>query len=339
MSKIINGILSGGSGTRLWPLSRISKPKQFIQIFEEKSLFQHTLNRNKDLVDGFSVITNEKQFDIASIQAGEIGMSIHHKVIESVGRNTAPAIALACLQLASEDILFVTPSDHMVDDMDVYKDCVNRAIELAKEDQLVTFGLQPSRPDTGFGYIESQGEKVLSFREKPDIETANEFLNSGNFLWNSGMFCFKVSVFLNELGKFRPDILQACELAFNNIEDGLIPEEFMKKIPSESVDYAVFEHSDKIRVVPSSFFWTDLGSFDALLEYQLKSGVDGMKMMEGDTVKNVYALTTKKVVGIDIEDLLVIDTEDTIFVMKKGASNKIKAIYNEVKDSNPELTK
>ncbi|MDA8596690.1 sugar phosphate nucleotidyltransferase [Flavobacteriaceae bacterium] len=339
MSRVINVILSGGSGTRLWPLSRESRPKQFLQIFEGKSLFQHTAQRNVHLVDGFSIITNEKQFLSAQEQANQIHINLDHKIIESVGRNTAPAIALACLQVDAEDILFVTPSDHMVDDMRTYASCVERAVELAKQDKLVTFGLKPTRAETGFGYIEYNGEEVISFREKPYARTANDFIQSGNFLWNSGMFCFKAGVFLSELKRFRADILEACERASEKQEDGLIPLELMQVIPAESVDYAVFEHSDKIKVVPSDFYWTDLGSFDALIEYQMKSGVDGMKIMEGETVNNVYGLTKKKIVGIDVEDLLVIETEDTIFVMKNGSSDKIKSIYNQIKSDNPELTK
>jgi mannose-1-phosphate guanylyltransferase len=336
-NKIVNVILSGGSGTRLWPLSRESKPKQFLQIFEGKSLFQHTVLRNKEIVDSFGMITNAKQFEMAKNQVLELEGKFDFQIIEPIGRNTAPAIALACLALDVDDILFVTPSDHMIEDPELYANCVDRAVELANSGNLVTFGLKPRRPDTGFGYIEHDEEEVIRFREKPDSKTAEEFIQAGNFLWNSGMFCFKAGVFLDELKKYRPDIYSAAQLAWSKQIEGQIDLELMKSIPSESVDYAVFEHSDKIKVVPSDFKWTDLGSFDALIEYQANSSIDNWSKAEGKTLSNVDGISKKLIVGIDVEDLLVVDTNDTIFIMKKGSSPKIKDLYNQIKKSKPEL--
>lgn len=314
-------------------------PKQFLQIFSGKSLFQHTALRNLNLVDKISISTSAKQFSIASQQAREINVNIDYKIIESVGRNTAPAIALACLELDPSDIILVTPADHMIDDLRIYRSCVERAFELANKDKLVTLGLSPTRAETEFGYIEHQGEDVISFREKPDSIMVNEIFHSERFLWNSGIFCFKAGVFLEELNKFRPDILKACRVAYENRKDGVIPFELNQKIPSESVDYAVFEHSDKIQVVPSDFYWTDLGSFDALIEYQNMFGIDDVKIMKGHAVKNVYGFTKKKIVGIDVENLLIVETHDTIFLMKNGSSGKVKTVYNIMKSDYPEITK
>src|SRR5690606_27153778 len=192
MPKIINVILSGGSGTRLWPLSRQSKPKQFLPLFDDrKSLFQKTLLRNKNLVDDFLLVTNSSQFSLAMSQAEDTNISINRQIIEPIGRNTAAAIALAAWASDPQDILFATPSDQIIDTGELYTHAVQRAAVLANEGFLVTFGICPTFPETGFGYIECRGEEVLSFREKPDLETATQFLNSGDFLWNSGMFCFQ----------------------------------------------------------------------------------------------------------------------------------------------------
>ncbi len=339
MSRVVNVVLSGGSGTRLWPLSRESKPKQFLQIFENKSLFQETLKRNLPFVDGFSIVTNENQIHIAKTQCSELDIELDQQIIESVGRNTAPAIALACMSVDVDDILFVTPSDQMIGDLNMYSSKLNRAIELAKEGHLVTFGLKPTSYHTGFGYIENDKESVLSFREKPSLSLAQEFVDSGNFLWNSGMFCFKAGVFLEELKRYREDIYHKCKKAYAQNIDGLIPLEFMSEIPSESVDYAVFENSSKVKVVPSDFFWTDLGSFDALMDYASINKIDKLANIEGVSVSNSSALSAKTVVGIDVEDLLLVETDDTIFVMKKGSSDKVKTLYNNIKLSNPNLLK
>ncbi|WP_031443971.1 mannose-1-phosphate guanylyltransferase [Arenibacter algicola] len=337
LNKIYNAILSGGSGTRLWPLSRESRPKQFLPLFHGKSLFQETVIRNANLVDDFMIITNEKQYEAAYQQAAELNQPLSKKIIEPIGRNTAPAITLACLSVNAEDILFVTPSDQMIGDSDIYRKNLDRAIQLAKDGYLVTFGIQPTKPETGFGYIEHQEENVVRFTEKPAYKTAMEFLEQGNFLWNSGMFCFKAGIFLEEIKKHHPAIYEASVEAFKKSTEGLVALDAMEAIPSESVDYAVFEKSDRIKVVPSSFYWTDLGSFDAMLDYHEKQPICCLKTINGEDNHNTHALATKAVYGIGIEDILVIDTKDALFLMKKGQSDKVKAIYNQAKSSEPAL--
>ncbi|NQX81172.1 MAG: mannose-1-phosphate guanylyltransferase [Flavobacteriaceae bacterium] len=339
MSKIINVILSGGSGTRLWPLSRKTNPKQFLQIFDNKSLFQHTVIRNKDFVDSFMLITNGSQYRTAEKQIKELKSDFSSKIIEPVGRNTAPAIALACFDALKDDsILFVTPSDHMIEDMEIYGQSISKAVKLAESGSLVTFGMRPTYPETGFGYIESNGEEVLSFREKPDLKTAKQFLNQGNFLWNSGMFCFKASVFLEELKKYRGDIYHASKKAYDSMESGKVDLDLMKAIPEESIDYAVFEHSDKIKTVNSTFYWTDLGSFDSLINYQTTRGnIDGVKEIEGVGNDNSYHFGKKPVYGYGIKNTVLVETEDCILMLPLNSAKGIKEVYNMVKLENKKL--
>ncbi|TRZ46037.1 mannose-1-phosphate guanylyltransferase [Robertkochia solimangrovi] len=329
MAKVYHTILSGGFGTRLWPLSRPDHPKQFLKIFNGSSLFQLTVERNTALVDATMILTNNSHIDFAKAQMAELGKEFDKQILEPVPRNTAPAIALAALAVAPEDILFVTPSDHMISDQEAYDRCVNRALELAESDYLVTFSIKPEYPETGYGYIEFDQENVLSFREKPDLKTAKEFLKSGNFYWNSGMFCFKAGVFLNELKLHSPEIYEASVKAH---EKG-ITVETMSAIPEDSVDYAVFEKSTRIKTVPSDFNWQDLGNFDSLVSYFEKCGdLNGIcKEVEGVENKNCFALAKKKVLGIGLEDMIVVETENEILILPRKASQKVKEIYQKHK--------
>ena len=333
-NNIVNVILSGGSGTRLWPLSRASKPKQFLQMFNNLSLFQHTVKRNQFIVDNYLLITNSTQIFEAQKQVKEIGVNISKKVIEPIGRNTAPAIALAALSLGKDAIMIVTPSDHMIADEELYRVSMKRAIELANNDFLVTFGIQPTEPNTGFGYIEYEKENVISFREKPDLKTAEEFLKKGNFNWNSGMFCFKASVFLEELKMYNPKMYEASIKAFESIENGEVAFEAMKQIPSDSIDYAVMEKSKRIKTVSADFYWTDLGTFDAIINY-FEEGNDVVNLHRVLN-KSTYSFSDKKIFT-NVDDLIVVNTMDSIVILKKNNSNDIKSIYNKVKEDYPEL--
>ena len=261
-------ILSGGSGTRLWPLSRKLMPKQFLKLFDGKSLFQNTIERNESISNDIVVITNENQYFIALDQLEEIKNKFTPQntkfLLEEIGRNTAPAIAFAAFESDEEDILFITPSDHLIKNQEEYKKAINRAKELAEEGYLVTFGITPTKPHTGYGYIEAKGEDVIRFHEKPDIKTAREYLKRGNFYWNSGMFMFKAGVYLEELKKHSPDVYDKCKEVYENhikpITNNQLRITNMQDIPDISIDYAVMEKSDKIKVVPSDFEWNDVGS-------------------------------------------------------------------------------
>ncbi|CAL2060654.1 mannose-1-phosphate guanylyltransferase [Tenacibaculum sp. 190524A05c] len=333
--KIYNVILSGGSGTRLWPLSRENRPKQFLKMFDGFSLFQHTLKRNEDLVHDYLLITNSSQINLAENQAIELKKSVSKKIIEPVGRNTAPAIALAAFSLNQEDIMLVTPSDHMTGDKELYNKSISRAIELAEKDFLVTFGIKPFDPNTGFGYIEHDNEDVLSFREKPDLETAKYFLEKGGFSWNSGMFCFKASSFLKELELHNKDMYQKVKDAYEAInQKGEIPERLMSLIPSDSIDYAVLEKSNNIKVISSEFYWTDLGTFDAIVDYfnqdEIVNNLD-------KNYNNNYLFSPSKKLFTNKKGLIVIDTDDAVVILEKGNTNEIKEIYNHIKSKIPEL--
>lgn len=327
--KMTNLILCGGNGTRLWPLSRTLMPKQFVKLFNGKSLFQLTVERNATLCEGQLIVSNGEQYFLAYDQLEELGSLKNHYLLEPIGRNTAPAIALACLSLDAQEVVFVTPSDHLVKNQLAYERSVLRAKELAQEDFLVTFGIQPSFPETGFGYIEADGEAVKAFHEKPEHATAVRYLQEGNYYWNSGMFCFKAGIFLDELERFAPEIFLTCKQAYANAKrDGMIRIRYddMIQIPEDSIDYAVMEKSQRVKVIPSDIGWSDVGSFDALSQE-----------LENDA-KNNFIFSHKHVSLIDVEDLIVIDTEDALLISQKGSSQKVKEIVGRLKNEQRELT-
>ncbi|WP_294870098.1 mannose-1-phosphate guanylyltransferase, partial [Sulfuricurvum sp. RIFCSPLOWO2_12_FULL_43_24] len=257
-----NIILCGGSGTRLWPISRTLMPKQFVKLFDDKSLFQLTVERNSNVCSSQLIVSNAEQYFLALDQLEEMAKTENRYILEPVGRNTAPAIALACMTLDSDELVLVTPSDHLITDIDQYTTVLHRAGALASEGFLVTFGIKPSFAETGFGYIESEGEIVRAFHEKPDTQTAQRYVDAGNYYWNSGMFCFKVGVFLNELEKHASDIYETCKIAVQNqqqIADNQmrITHHDMIAIPENSIDYAIMEKSSLVRVVKSDIGWSD----------------------------------------------------------------------------------
>ena len=345
-----NIVLCGGSGTRLWPISRTLMPKQFIKLFsgdhsdgstEEKSLFQLTIDRNSKLCNKQIIVSNQDQYFIALDQLEEFGYKNNTYLLEPVGRNTAPAIALACMMLDPEEVVLVTPSDHLIKNEAAYHDVVKRAEELAKEGALVTFGITPSYPETGYGYIEANGEDVRSFKEKPDLETAKSYLAQGNYYWNSGMFCFTAGEFLKELQKHSPEIYEASQTALKNAQKiaaaqyRITPED-MLRIPSDSIDYAVMEKSENVKVVPSDIDWSDLGSFDALYEELPKDANGNTKnenLIDIDAKNNLVLSHEKKIALVDIDDLIVVDTPDALLISKKGSSQKVKKVVEKLKES------
>ena len=342
---MINIILCGGSGTRLWPLSRTLYPKQFIKLFENKSLFQLTLERNSLLCDSNFIVSNSEQYFLALEQEEEI-LNKHNNssyMLEPVGRNTAPAIALACMALDSEEIVLVTPSDHLIKDEEAYEKVVLKAKEEVEKNNLVTFGITPSYPEVGFGYIEAEGLDVKSFKEKPDLETAKSYIEKGNYYWNSGMFMFKAGVFLEELQKYSPEIYKTSEIAFSkklNITDKQfkIKTDDMLNIPEDSIDYAVMEKSGRVKVIPSDIMWSDLGDFNAL-----STEIEGMTPEDCPPISidsaNNLIISNKQVATIDIEDLVIIDTPDALLISKKTSTQKVKNVVAKLKEKNSDLTK
>ena len=332
-----NIVLCGGSGTRLWPLSRTLMPKQFVKLFEGQSLFQKTVLRNQKVCDSQFIVSNTEQYFLATDQIEELKTKGYpaHYLLEPLGRNTAPAIALACFALDENEIVLVTPSDHLIKDETAYMKAVSKAEALATSDKMVTFGITAQYPEIGFGYIEAEGEDVLSFKEKPNAKTAQAYLDAGNYYWNSGMFCFKAGVFLEALTEHSQEIYKTSLIAYNNAKNDTmirISHNDMLAIPEDSIDYAVMEKSDNVKVIPSDIGWSDLGSFESL-DKEIASS-DNVISIDSN---NNLILSSKQVATIDVNDLIVIDTADALLVAKKGSSQKVKVVVQQLKEQNSDL--
>lgn len=338
-----NIILCGGSGTRLWPISRTLMPKQFVKLFDNKSLFQLTVDRNSKLCNSQFIVSNSEQYFLALDQLEELNKDNNKYLLEPVGRNTAPAIALSCMELDYDEIVLVTPSDHLIKDEKKYGEVLLKAKELANDNNLVTFGITPTFAETGFGYIESKNTyDVKAFYEKPDFKTATSYLEAGNYYWNSGMFCFKAGVFLDELKKYSPEIFETSQKALDNSsKDDItrIKHDDMVEIPEDSIDYAVMEKSSIVKVIPSNINWSDVGSFDALydeLEKDENGNTKNKNHISIDSQNNLIYGSQRKIATVDIEDTIIVDTGDALLISKKGSSQKVKKVVNEVR-KNTEL--
>lgn len=327
---IIHVILTGGVGSRLWPLSRKSRPKQYLEIFEGKSLFELTVERNSNIADKVIVVGNTDNCHLSRNILEKKNIP-YLDIIESTPRNTAAAIAFAAFAAEPDDILIVTPMDHIIEKKELYDIAVADAIEKAANGYIVTFGIVPTKPETGYGYIEAKGENVLSFREKPNLVTAKGFLAKKNFLWNSGMFCFKAGVLLEELKTFQPKVYKKAKKTWEHNNQGKLDLDLSLDIPSISVDYAVMERSKKIKVVPSQFLWSDLGSFESVYEYLLSKGhpVDE----NGNMVIGVQNYTA----FIGMKNTILVATENANLVLQKEYSQDVKDLYNELEVEKPEL--
>ncbi|QBR13619.1 mannose-1-phosphate guanylyltransferase [Sphingobacterium sp. CZ-2] len=328
MSKIINVILSGGVGSRLWPLSRKSRPKQYLPIFEGKTLFELTIDRNIEVSSKVILVGSSSNKALAEPFLKKVE---HDIIAEAAPRNTAAAIAFAAFHADPDDILVVTPSDHLIEDQQAYAEAVNQGIVFAQEGFIATFGIIPTRPETGYGYIEHEHNNVLSFREKPNEDTAKEFLKKGNFLWNSGIFCFKAGVYLEELMRFEPKLYNACEVAFEYAENLVLDEGHSMRIPSKSIDYAVLERSDLIKVVPARFNWSDMGAFDSLYAYFKEKG------HKEDENGNIVVGTNTHTVFVGLSNCMMISTEDAVLVLDRNRAQDVKQVYEALEKDNSEL--
>lgn len=339
---MINVILCGGSGTRLWPVSREEFPKQFYKFFDGMSLFQQTIVRNADTCNAAIVVTNSAHSEICLLQEKEIEKDTAITplyLIEPVGRNTAPAIALAALSVSPDEILLICPSDHAIGDIRSYKDAIKRAQILAIQGHIVTFGIVPTAPESGYGYIEADGENVLSFKEKPDKNLAESYVADGKHYWNSGIFCIKAGVFLEELKKFEPKIYELSNKAYKESQKTdrfiHINHEAMTAIPSKSVDYAVLEKSDLVKVVKCDCGWSDLGYFDALYEYFDKDSQGNVHNPYAVYIdsENNYSLSSseKPVVMVGVEDLIIVDTPDALLIAKRGKGQDVRKAFEAIK--------
>jgi mannose-1-phosphate guanylyltransferase len=267
-------------------------------------------------------------------------------ILEPVGRNTAPAITIACLSINEDEIAFVTPSDHYIKDGGDYQETIGRAKMFAEDGYMVTFGIKPAGPDTKFGYIKTNGEDVVSFHEKPDTHTAQKYFESGNYFWNSGMFAFNAGIYLDQIEKHSKKIFDASKEAFDNRStDGnaiTISKPDMEKIPADSIDYAVMEKSEKIKMLSFATEWLDLGSFEAIHEIS-KSDINGNASSPENILfnsKNNFIISDNKtVILIDVDDLIVVDTGDAVLISKRGSSQKIKELFPELERVTPGITK
>ena len=341
-------LLSGGSGTRLWPLSRGGYPKQFLPLTGEKSLLQETWLRVAPLPGAAAPIAvcNEAHRFMVAEQLREVDAHPAAVVLEPVARNTAPAIAAAALvatEGGADPVLLVLPSDHLVADPAGFRNAVAAALPAASEGRLVTFGIVPSSPETGFGYIKAgTGEGVRAverFVEKPDRATAEQYLASGEYFWNSGMFLFRASRFLEELGRHAPDMLEQCRQAVASARrdsDFLrLDRAAFEASPSDSIDYAVMEKTAHAAVLPIDVGWSDVGSFSALWEVAERDG-DG-NAHHGDVIaidcRNTYAHGKRLMALIGLDDVIVVDTDDALLVAHKDQVQKVKAVVDRLKQS------
>lgn len=327
---IIHVILTGGVGSRLWPLSRKSQPKQYLNLFEGKSLFEMTVDRNKTIADKVMVVGNTDNCHLSKAIL-EKSNTTYIDVVESTPRNTAAAIAFAAFAADPDAILIITPSDHIIEGMQQYEDSINEAIEKAKAGFIVTFGVKPTKPETGYGYIEHKEDTVLSFREKPNQVTAQDFIAKGNFLWNSGMFCFKAKVILEELQFFSPQVYEKAKIAWENNIEGKLDYDLSMQIPSISIDYAVMERSKKIKVVPAIFKWSDLGSFESVYDYLTTLG------HKVDKHGNMVIGTAVYTEFLGLQNTIFVHTDSANLILQKEHSQEVKNIYTKLEKINPGL--
>ncbi len=355
MTKVTPVILCGGSGTRLWPLSRTGFPKQFLCLTGQDSLFQQAATRLAQLgsadvtVSAPMLVTGEEHRFLATEQLREVGIALGYALLEPVGRNTSPALTLAALaaQASGEDpVLVVTPADQTVVNAAAFTEAMQLAIQEAVAGTIVILGIAPDRPETGYGYIQTnpslRGEAVhpvQRFVEKPDAAKAQQYLDAGGYFWNAGMFVLKASVWLNALAQFRPDILQATRTAWDERrEDGdfIRPgEEAFKAIPAESIDYSVMEHAPvaglPIKMVTLDAGWSDLGAWGAVWGVLPKDAVGNAHV--GDVLftdsRNTLVHATSRLVSlVGVDDLIVIETPDAVLVADRTRSQDVKHIVN-----------
>ncbi|EIL93297.1 mannose-1-phosphate guanylyltransferase/mannose-6-phosphate isomerase [Rhodanobacter spathiphylli] len=343
-------ILSGGSGTRLWPVSRKNLPKQFLALAGKGTLFQQTIARTRQLPDVAApiVVASEDHRFLAADQLLEAGIRDASIVLEPLARNTAPAIALGALQALQRDpeaMLLVLPADHLIGDTDAFVEAVRQAQPLAAQDWLVTFGIRPDRPETGFGYIrradaiDRHGYRVGQFVEKPDLATAQSYLADGGYDWNSGMFLFKAARYLEELATHAPAMLEAVRMAHAKATVDLdfvrIDRDAFARVPDDSIDYAVMEKTRRAAVIPVSCAWSDIGSWSALWLTGDKDA-DG-NLREGDTLavdthRSLLRSHERHLLAtVGVDDLIVVTTPDATLVAHRDAAQDVKKIVEQLK--------
>ena len=350
---IVPVILSGGSGTRLWPLSRELYPKQLLPLIGERTMLQETARR-LDGLEGVGppiVVCNDAHRFLVAEQLREAGVTSATILLEPCGRNTAPAVAVAAARAAEsgeggdDPLLLVMPADHVVQDLAECHRCIREAAALAREGRLVTFGTVPDRPETGYGYIraartDGAWSEVAEFVEKPTAEAARGYLEAGGYFWNSGMFMFGAIRYIEELRRFRPEIVEACVAAISEAREDLdfvrLGKSAFESCPSDSIDYAVMEHTKHAVVVPMNAGWSDVGSWASLHEASAQDG--DRNVMVGDVLvedsRNCYLYSSGRLVAaVGLEDCIVIETSDAVMVASRGRVQDVKRLVDRMKKS------
>jgi len=337
-------ILSGGSGSRLWPLSREYFPKQLLSLVSDKTLLQDTANRIDSFDDVLSpiIVCNEEHRFLVAEQLREVDKTPQTIILEPKGRNTAPALTLAALWLRKHNlnpVMLIMPADHVISDQEAFTRAVESANRLAEQDRLVTFGIVPTSPHTGYGYIR-QGENntVEEFVEKPDQQTAEKYLASGQYLWNSGLFMMKAEVWLEELQKHHPEIVEAVGKAFDGGKEDM---DFFRTLesafvacPSDSIDYAVMENTDRASVVPLDASWSDIGAWSSLWEASSRNeqgNVIAGDVFSHDTNESFLVSQHRMIAAVGLDNMIVVETPDAVLVCHKDRSQDVKHIVDQLK--------
>lgn len=348
-------ILAGGSGSRLWPKSRTALPKQFLALTSPKTMLQETIARLEGCDAGSPIVVcNDAHRFLVAEQLRQDNIEPGGILLEPVGRNTAPAIALAALHAikdGSDPVLLVLAADHLIKELSVFHEIINDAKQLAEQDNLVTFGIVPTEAHTGYGYINAaqpigNGLRVNQFVEKPDLATAQQYIESGEYFWNSGMFMFKASAYLNALEAFAPEILEVCKRAIATEASDLdfirIDKDIFQTCPDDSIDYAVMEKTDKAAMVPLDAGWSDVGSWSSLWETAETKDEQG-NVIIGDAilsgVNNSYINAEQRLISVvGLDDVVVVETKDAVLVAHKEKVQNIKNVVTQLKqDKRPEF--
>ena len=345
MAKVIPVILSGGSGTRLWPMSRKAYPKQLLRLAGPDTMLQQTALRVSHLDDPIIVCNQDHRFMVAE-QLQEVGIKPASIILEPVARNTAPAIALAAIKACRFDedaIIAVFPADHLIKNQDAFVDAMQVAVAAAESGKLATFGIVPTHPETGYGYIKASGSgdsAVEAFVEKPDLETAQAYVDGGDYFWNSGMFVFQAKMYLEELSKTQPEMVSACQesldIAIEDLDFTRVDLDRFSQSPDDSIDYAVMEKTDKAWMVPLAANWSDVGAWSSLWEVMDKD--ENANVSLGDVIAEdcsgcLFQSEDQLIAAIGLEDVVVIDTKDAVLVAKKDRVQDVKKIVEKLKST------
>lgn len=339
-------ILTGGSGSRLWPLSRELYPKQLLSINDDKSLLQGTFSRLNSFIDAKNILSITNTKHLANVRSQLYQISDGSTVLsEPILKNTAPAIAVATKYIikdGEDPVILVVPSDHLIKNTKSFHETVQKGEKLAQDGYIVTFGIEPNYPETGYGYINTlkqpihEGFKVKEFVEKPDRKTAEKYLEAGTYFWNSGIFMFKASVMMNEIKRLCPDIFETTnEFDFN--KSAMIDYNTFNKMPSISIDYAVMEKSDKIALVKLESDWNDLGSWQSIYDVSPKDSNNNVKIgsvVDVDSKNSMMYSTSKLVATIGLDNVVVIETDDAILACDKDRTQDVKIVYEQLKKKN-----